>query len=172
MTQRDFILKWLLYALALLPIFVLDLYILPWFPIFGFIPTLFPLVTVTVSVLEGPVGGAGFGLFVGILSDAFIPHSIPGTTTILLTLIGFGIGILARYGVRQNFFGALLCSAATLGFFALIRIIFSLIAGKASLLPLLSVAIPEAALSLVFMPLVYSLFHWVYLRVPQASSVF
>ncbi len=171
MTQRDFILKWLLYALALLPIFILDLYILPWFPIFGIIPTLFPLAAVAVAVLEGPIGGAGFALFIGILSDAFIPFGLPGASTILLTLVGFGVGTLVRYGVRQNFIGCLLCCSSTLGLLALIRIFFSLLAGKGSLLSLFSVAIPEVIISLVFTPLIYGIFLWVFRRVPQVSSV-
>jgi len=37
MTRRDFILKWLWYATALAPILILNLYLLPRFPIFGII---------------------------------------------------------------------------------------------------------------------------------------
>lgn len=170
MTRRDFIIKWFLYALALLPILALNLYILPWFPIFGIIPTLLPVAAITVAVLEGPVAGAGFGLFVGILSDALIP-GLAGAMTFGLSLLGMGAGAAARYGVRQNLFGCLLCSAGALVIIDFFRIIFSLMRATASPLQLLAVAVPEIFWSLVFLPLIYGIFLWVYHRVPQASSV-
>lgn len=168
MTRRDHILKWLLYALALLPILVLDLYVLPWFPIFGTVPTLLPVAAITVAVLEGPAAGAGFGLFVGILSDAFIP-GVPGAMTFLLSLLGMAAGAAARYGVRQDLLGCLLCSAGTLAVIDLIRVTAFLLRGRASLLELLAVALPEIFWSLVFLPLIYGIFLWVFHRVPRAS---
>lgn len=170
MTRRDFLIKWLLYALALLPILVLNVYLLPWFPVFGIIPTLLPVAAVTVAVLEGPAGGAGFGLFVGILSDALIP-GLPGAMTLGITLLGIAAGTAARYGVRQNLTGCLICSFAALTVIALFRVAAFLLAGRAPLLSLLAVALPEIVLSLLFTPLVYVIFRWVYRRVPQASSV-
>lgn len=168
MTQRDFILKWLLYALALLPVLILELYVLPWFPIFGIIPSLLPVAAVTLAVLEGPVAGAGFGLFVGILSDALIP-SLPGAMTFTLALLGLSSGTAARYGVQQNMLGCLVCSAGGLIAIGLVRVVFSLLGGKATLWSLLAVALPEIILSLVFLPLIYAIFRWVYRRVPQVS---
>lgn len=168
MTRRDFLLKWLLYALGLLPILALELYILPQFPIFGIIPTLLPVAAITVAVLEGPVAGAGFGLFVGILSDALVP-GLPGTMTFGLAFLGMCAGATARYGVRQNMLGCLVCSAGALLIIDLIRILSHLLRGKASLLALLAVALPEIFWSLVFLPLIYGVFLWIYHRVPKPS---
>lgn len=168
MTRRDLILKWLLYALALLPILALDLYVLPWFPLFGTIPMLLPVAAITVAVLEGPAAGAGFGLFVGVLSDALIP-GLPGAMTLGLSLLGLGAGAAARYGVRQNLLGCLLCSAGALVVIDLIRVAAGLLRGRASLLELLAVALPEIFWSLVFLPLIYGIFRWVFHRVPRAS---
>lgn len=168
MTRRDFLLKWLLYALALLPILLLNLYVLPWFPLFGTIPTLLPVAAITLAVLEGPVAGAGFGLFVGILSDALIP-GVPGAMTLGLTLLCLAAGAAARYGIHQNFSGCLICSASALGVIALIRVLYSLLRGLAPLWDLLLVALPELFWSLVFLPLIYGIFLWVFHRVPQAS---
>ena len=67
MTRRDQIVKWLTYALGLLPVWVLDAYILNRFPLRGVSPTLLPLAVVAVAVLEGAFAGAGFGLGVGLL---------------------------------------------------------------------------------------------------------
>lgn len=170
MTRRDFIIKWLLYVLALLPVFILNQYILPWFPIFGIVPTLLPVASVTLAVLEGPAGGAGFGLFVGILADALIP-GLPGWSTLLFPLLGLGAGAAARYGIHQNYPGCLICSTGALILIGLGRVIYYLLCAYGSVWELLGVAVPEILLSLVFTPLIYGIFLWVHRRVPQASSV-
>lgn len=170
MTRRDFLIKWLLYALALLPVLILDLYILPWFPIFGIVPTLLPVAAITLAVLEGPAGGAGFGLFVGILADALIPGP-SGLATLVIPLLGLGAGIAARYGIHQNFTGCLLCSAGALILIDLGRVVFYFLRAYAPVWELLAVAVPEILISLIFTPLIYGLFLWVHRRVPQASSV-
>ena len=70
MTRQDFLIKWGVYALALVPVWFLELFVLNRFPLFGVAPMLLPLAAVCVAVLEGTTAGAGFGLFVGILCDA------------------------------------------------------------------------------------------------------
>ena len=68
MTRRDFIHKWFVYALGLLPVWVLDAYILPRYPLFGaVVPMLLPLAAAVVAVLEGAYAGTGFGMAVGLL---------------------------------------------------------------------------------------------------------
>ena len=168
MTRQDFLIKWLVYALALLPVLVLALFILPRIPIWGTIPALLPVAAITVAVLEGPVGGAGFGLFVGILADALIP-GIPGTMTLALSFLGAVCGAAARYGVHQNLVGCLICSGSSLIFINLIRVISLFLRNTAPLGPLLLTAVGEIFWSLVFLPLVYGIFLWVFHRVPKAT---
>lgn len=168
MTRSDHIIKWVMYTLALLPILVLGLYLLPWFPIFGTIPTLLPVAAVTVAVLEGPSAGAGFGLFVGILSDALIP-GLPGSMTLGLSLLGMGAGATARYGVRQDLIGCLLCSAGALAVIDLVRAAAFLLQRRAAPLELLQVALPELLWSLAFTLPIYGIFRWVHRRVPKPS---
>lgn len=168
MTRRDFLIKWLVYTLALLPILILTLYVFPWIPIFGTIPALFPVAAITVAVLEGPVGGAGFGLFVGILSDALIP-GIPGTMTFALCFLGACAGAAARYGVRQNMVGCLICSTGAMLMINLIRVIYLLLRDAAPLGILLSTSLAEIFWSLVFLPLIYGIFLWVFRRVPKTT---
>lgn len=168
MTRRDFFLKWLIYALALLPILTLALFVFPWIPIFGIIPALLPVAAITVAVLEGPVGGAGFGLFVGILSDALIP-GIPGTMTFSLCFLGACSGAAARYGVHQNLVGCLLCSGGSLCIINMVRVLYLFLRGASPLSSLLLTAAGEILWSLVFLPLVYGIFLWVFRRVPQAT---
>ena len=114
MTRQDFLIKWGVYALALVPVWFLELFVLNRFPLFGVAPMLLPLAAVCVAVLEGTTAGAGFGLFVGILCDAAY-FNTDGAMTVGLCLIGVGAGALAQYVLRQNLVGCLLCSFAALG---------------------------------------------------------
>lgn len=168
MTRRDFFIKWLVYALALLPVLILTLFLFPRTPIFGTIPALLPVAAITVAVLEGPVGGAGFGLFIGILADALIP-GIPGTMTFALSFLGACAGAAARYGVHQNLIGCLICSGSSLFLINLVRVIYLFLRDTAPLGPLLLTAAGEIFWSLVFLPLVYAIFLWVFHRVPKAT---
>ena len=168
MTRGDFILKWFFYVLALTPVLVLGLFLLPWFPIFGTIPVLLPVAAITVAVLEGPLAGAGYGLFVGVLADALIPGQAGGMT-LALPLLGVAAGMAARYGVRQNLPGCLICSAGALVIIDLFRVLSFWVRGVAPLLRLLAVAVPEILWSLAFTPLVYLIYRWVFRRVPKAT---
>ena len=168
MTRRDFLIKWLVYALALIPVLILTLFLFPRIPIRGIIPALLPVAAITVAVLEGPAGGAGFGLFVGILTDALIP-GIPGTMTFALSLLGVCCGAAARYGVRQNLTGCLICTGSSLFFINLVRVIYLFLRGTAPLDTLLLTAAGEIFWSLVFLPVVYGIFLWVFHRVPKAT---
>ena len=103
MTQRDFLTKWLIYGLALLPGWFLETYVLSRISIFGVSPTLLPLAAITVAVLEGGASGAGFGLAGGVICDAV--YGTNGAMTLSLTLLGAGAGITAQYLVRQNLVG-------------------------------------------------------------------
>ena len=168
MTQRDFLIKWLVYALAMIPILILSLFLFPRIPLFGTVPALLPLAAITVSVLEGPVGGAGFGLFVGILADALIP-GVPGTMTFALSFLGSCSGTAARYGVHQNLVGCLICSGSSLVLINLVRVMFLFLRNTAPLGSLLFTAVGEIFWSLVFLPLIYGIFLWVFRRVPKAT---
>ena len=53
MTRRDFGIKWTIYALALVLVLLINLYVLPWCPIFGTIPALLPVAAVTVAARYG-----------------------------------------------------------------------------------------------------------------------
>ena len=168
MTQRDFLIKWLVYALAMIPILILSLFLFPRIPLFGTVPALLPVAAITVAVLEGPVGGAGFGLFVGILADALIP-GVPGTMTFALSFLGSCSGTAARYGVHQNLVGCLICSGSSLVLINLVRVMFLFLRNTAPLGSLLFTAVGEIFWSLVFLPLIYGIFLWVFRRVPKAT---
>ena len=84
MTTKDFFIKWLAYTLALLPLWFLQELLLSRYPLMGVKPMLLPLCTVAVATLEGALGGAGFGLGVGLLFDA----SSAGALEAMLSVAG------------------------------------------------------------------------------------
>lgn len=168
MTTKDFTIKWLAYALALLPVWFAETFLLSRFPVFGVKPMLLPLAAIAVATLEGATAGAGFGLAVGVLFDAVTPGT-PGVMTFLMALLGLGTGLLAQYALRQDLIGCFICSALALVGLDALRIGARLAAGTAALEAMAPVAGREILWSLCFVPLVYLLFRWVFRRVPKAT---
>ena len=148
MTRQDFILKWLFYALALLPVWWMDTFVLGRFPVLGVAPMLLPVAAVAVGVLCDAVyfGGHGF-------------------LTLGLCLIGWGAGAAAQYVLSRNFGGCLLCAAAGLVLIDTVRVFTGLFTGLAPLPALLRVALPEVLWSLCFACLLYPWFTWVRRRI-------
>ncbi len=164
MTRGAQIIKWLTYTLALVPVWFLEAAVLRRLPVLGVFPVLLPLAAIAVAVLEGAVAGAGFGMVVGVLCDAAY-FGTGGSMTLALALLGAGAGLVTQYGLRQNYWGYLLCAAGALAALDTLRVLYRLLTGMASLLPLLKVAVPEVLWSLVFTPFVYLLFRAVHRRV-------
>lgn len=164
MTRQDQIYKWFIYALGLLPIWLLDAFLLGRYPIFGTKPQLLPLAVATVAVLEGSAAGAGFGLGVGLLWVVSCAGSSAGLI-LFLTLAGMCVGIAAQYALTQGFLGCLLCSAGTLAALEAVHILWGLFTQTAPLTVLLEVAGQELFCSLLWTPLVYLIFRAVFARV-------
>ena len=167
MTRQDFLIKWGVYALALLPVWFCQAFVLNRLPL-GLTPALPPLAAVAVAVLEGAVAGAGFGLGVGILCDA-VYFGTDGAMTLGLCVAGMAAGALAQYLLRQNLVGCLLCSLLALAAMDGVRIAVRLLRGSRELGAMLSLAGQEILLSLIFVFPVYALFLWVYHRVPKKT---
>lgn len=164
MTRRDLIHKWLVYALGLLPVWLLDAYILPRYPLWGTTPTLLPLAVAAVAVLEGAYSGTGFGLAVGLLWELAYPGGF-GAMVFFLALAGMAMGAVSQYALSQSFPGCLICSAGVLALLELLRVGRRLFINAADLSSLLQVAIPEFLWSLAWTPLVWLLFRSIYNRV-------
>ena len=164
MTRRDFIHKWFIYALGLVPIWLLDACILPRYPLWGSVPMLLPLAAAAVSVLEGAYSGAGFGLAVGLLWELAYPGGFGGQV-FFLALAGMAMGAVSQYALSQSFAGCLICSAGVLGLLDLLRVGLRLFINAAGLTALLQVAGPEFLWSLAWTPQVWLLFRFIYNRV-------
>ena len=167
MTRRDFIVKWLVHTLALLPVWGLHMRVLSQARIFGASPQLLPVAAAAVGVLQGPAAGAGFGILVGVLWDAGFAHT-HGLLLVLGSLIGLGAGIMAKYILRQDLPGAFLCTAATLAAAEAIRAVYTLMQG-AGLWSVLRLALAELVWSLVFVWPVFLLFRWVHDRTASSA---
>ncbi|MEG2454992.1 MAG: rod shape-determining protein MreD [Oscillospiraceae bacterium] len=163
MTRRDFVTKWLLYAVGLVPFWLLETLIFPRLPFPGARPMLLPLAAIAVAVREGAAGGAGYGLFVGLIADAVYP-GVAGGMTFGLTLAGAASGGLAQYVLRQNYLSCLLCALTTLLCMGAVRVASYLTRG-AALGALLGVAVPEILWSLVFTLPVYGVYRLISDRV-------
>lgn len=164
MTRRDLFHKWFIYTLGLLPVWVLDAYILPRYPLMGVSPVLLPLAVAAVAVLEGAYAGTGFGLAVGLLWELAYPGGFGGLV-FYLALAGMAMGAVSQYALSQSFLGCLICSAGVLGLLDCLRVARMLFINAASLSSLLQLAVPEFLWSLVWTPLVWLLFRAIYDRV-------
>ncbi len=164
MTRRDFIHKWLVYALGLLPVWLLDAYILPRYPLYGASPMLLPLAVAAVAVLEGAYSGTGFGLGVGLLWELAYPGGFGGLV-LFLALAGMAMGAVSQYALSQSFIGCLICAAGTVGLLELLRVARGLLTNAAPLSALLEAAAPEFLWSVAWTPLVWLLFRAVYRKV-------
>ena len=168
MTRSDFMIKWGVYALAILPIWFLEVYVLNRLPVLGTIPMLLPLAVVSVAVLEGAYAGAGFGMAVGLLWELAYPGGFGGLV-FGMALAGMVTGAVSQYALSQSFLSCLLCSAGVLGVLDSLRILRILFLQVETLDVLLQIAVPEVVLSLCWTPVVYWIFRRIYRRVGGAK---
>lgn len=164
MTRRDLIHKWFIYSLGLLPVWLLDAYLLPRYPIGGISPMLLPLAVAAVAVLEGAFAGTGFGMGVGLLWELTYPGGFGGLV-FGMALAGMLMGAVSQYALSQSFPGCLICSAGVLAALDALLIARGLLVHAAQLPDMLQVAVPEFFYSLVWTPLIWLLFRAIYNRV-------
>lgn len=166
MTRRDFIKKWLLYALGLFPIWAMDCYFLSRYPIYGVTPLLLPLAVAALATIEGELGGGGFGLWVGFLMETTYPQGT-GTLIFVLTLMGFLCGKGVHRVLKRSFVGFLLSAVAILCAVEGVTVMTWLLLGKASSALLLPLAFKQIVLTLCYAPLIFWVFLKVFAKVPK-----
>ena len=163
MTRQDQIYKWFIYALGLLPIWILDAFLLGRYFHLGAKPLLLLLSVVTVAVLEGAYAGAGFGLAVGVIWA--LGYTSNSGMILFLVLAGMLVGIVAQYALTQGFVGCLLSSAGVLLLLEGFHILWGLFSQLAPFPVLLQSALLESFMTLLWTPLVYLIFRAVFRRV-------
>jgi len=164
MTRQDQIYKWFIYSLGLLPVWLLDCFVLGRYPLWGSKPLLLLLAVVSVSVLEGAYAGAGFGLGVGLVWVLGYADVNSGMI-LLLVCVGAVVGSAAQYALTQGFLGCLVCSAGALAVLEGLHIFSGLFTRSASLPVLLGVAGKEFLWTLAWTPAVYLVFRQIFQKV-------
>lgn len=168
MTRHDFLVKWGAYALALLPVWLVEACLLPDIPALEVRPMLLPLAAAVVAVLEGAGGGAGFGLGAGLLWICASP-GLEKWLALGLCLAGLGAGLLTQYVLRRDLLGCILCSGVVLAALDGARIVVRLLQGERGLEAMLRLSGREILCSLLFVIPIYGLFLWVFRRVPKRT---
>lgn len=155
--RRSDVIKWLVYALGGWTVWAAETLFLNRLPIFGVIPVLLPLAAVAVGLWEGDTAGAVYGLCLGVFADAIYP-GIPGGMTLGLCLIGWLVGAMSRYRVRQNLLGYLICAVSSMTALEVFRVLSALLSRLGYWGDILSLAGRELACSLLYTLPVYLLF--------------
>ena len=159
MTRRDYILQWTAYGIALLVIAGLERLIFNRIPVMGVIPVLLPLGLAACAVFEGAKAGAGYGIAVGVMMT--IGAGGGYWRLVACAAAGLCCGLLARYVIRHDFVGHLLCSLLVL----FVRMVWCVgtryLSGAASLPVLINVALPELLWSMVLSVPIYFIYRFV-----------
>ncbi len=164
MTRRDHTIKWLLYALGAVPVWLMETTVLNRLPLFGIIPVLLPLAAVAAALFEGARSGAVYGLCLGVVADAIYPGT-PGGMILALAVIGWLTGVLGQYRVRQTYVGYLLCAALGMLVLEAAHVLTGLITRLGPATALLKTAAMEGAWSLVFTLPIFGLYKLIYNKV-------
>lgn len=148
--------KWFFHFMALLAIFLLEAVVLPRLSFLPLRPLLLPLSVATIASLEGDTGGAGYGLFVGVLFFLFSPGA-HGFSIFLFSLLGFLSALFSSLPQSHPFLRALLASFSSLLLLSLLQIIVFLLQYQDSLSALLPASALQLLLSLGCFPMIYAI---------------
>ena len=167
--RRSDLVKWLIYALGAVVVWMAETLFLNRVPLFGVIPILLPLAAVAVGLLESALAGAVFGLCLGIFADAVYP-GIPGGMTLGLCVFGWLTGALSQYRVRKNILGYLICAVVAMTVLEGSRVASALLSHLGPESVVLPLAGRELACSLIYAIPVYLLFKLIHRVVNQPTN--
>ena len=154
--QRRALLKWLLMALVLISLSVVQDVILSRVRLFGAATDLVPAAILTVCIMLDPEVGSVFVLVASSLY--WFSGSAPGPYVIVvMTVLGVVIGILRQSFLRYGFLTVMLCAAAAVMLYELTVFGIGFFLGFTTLSRLGSFCL-SGALSLAVMPLLYPVF--------------
>ena len=144
---RRAIVKWVVYAVLLIVVFLLQEYVFSALRIFGVCPILMGSLAVCVGMNEGAGAGAVYGAVCGA-----VMYARPGSSELMYALVfaagGVLAGVLCENILTKGIAGALLLSLATNALATLIFFIFVMwIPGRAGMTALIQVGLVEIAYS-------------------------
>ena len=155
MGRRDFVFKWLFYALTALGFVLVQVFGLVHIRIWGVHPFLFPVLVSTVAALESAHESAVFALATGAVLDVTMPGVIPCFYTVTFIVVLVASRLLSTKVLSWPFFCCMLCGVLSIVCSGLLNTLFL----NASVsVPLSAAALligKELLLTLPLMPLVY-----------------
>ncbi|MCL2080015.1 MAG: hypothetical protein FWH17_09310 [Oscillospiraceae bacterium] len=112
----------LLHTLLILLVYMFQGAIFPFLRIGGLVPLMLPVAVTGIALYEGRDMGGICGIFAGVLCDISFNQPV-GTFTVLLTLVGLGIGILSEMIILSSFVTYYIGCAAVLTVCAFVQMI-------------------------------------------------
>jgi len=152
MKKQTLIITILLHTLLLVTVYVFQGVVFPFLRLGGLVPLLLPIAATGIALYEGRNTGGIAGLFAGILCDVSF-NQPAGTFTVLLTLTGLLVGMLADTVILRGFVTYYLCCAAVLIVSALVQMLSLII-----LFTVQEMSIPvQSLITTAFQQTIYSL---------------
>ena len=149
------VIKVILYAVILIISYLLQAMAFVRTGLFGIRPLVLPTAVVSVAVFEGSEKGSLFGLFAGMLCDLSMAQPMI-EFTLILTLVGAGVGLLADKLLSRGFPTYVICSVAALAAASAVQTIGAILFSNASGADAFYVAWRQTLCSLIFVwPLYY-----------------
>ena len=148
-SRRALVVSIVLHALLITVVYVLQRMIFPYLRLSGFVPLLLPIVSTGIAVYEGRYAGGIAGIFTGILCDISFNESA-GVFTLLLTILGMLVGILADTIITRGFVTFFLCCIGVLTICAFAQLFPLLFFENVPSKPLLMTALWQTIYSLIF----------------------
>lgn len=160
--------KWTAYALAYAFVFLVKTLLFNRIPFHGTVPELAPIAAAAVGCFEGSFSGAVYGLAVGFFSSAVYFRS--GTMMIpVCTMVGMLSGFTTRRQIGKTVLGVVFCGAVGIVLMEAARVGFYHLFGmnlketvSIPLDTLLTIAIPEAEYSALFLLPIFFLYAAIY----------
>lgn len=138
----------------LIILFVLQSMVFARLRILGIAPLLLPVAVVGVAMFEGATWGGGFGIAAGVFCDISYSETIV-MFTVLLMLLGAGIGLLGEYILARGFPSYLVCCVLMLAVVSFVQMFSFLVFEHVNAGVLIRVALAQTGYSLVFAVPIY-----------------
>lgn len=155
MGRRDFVFKWLFYALTALGFVLVQVFGLVHIRIWGVHPFLFPVLVSTVAALESAHESAVFALATGAVLDVTMPGVIPCFYTVAFMVVFLLARVLSANVLSQPFFCCMLCGVLSIVCTDLLQMLFLNSSVSFSVRAALLLMGKDLLLTLPLMPLIY-----------------
>lgn len=141
-------LKWSVYALATLALFLLQSLVFDQIRVWGVAPFIYPILPAVLASFEGSRRGPVFALCLGAVCDLLLAGPFEGFFTLIFPLVAALSALIAEKLLSPGFLCGLVVSAMGLLLTAAFRILVMLLAGHGPAALMLRIALVESAISL------------------------